>query len=298
VVSVVHLHKGIYAGVKLLERRPVEQITAFLFANGGHEDPKQLAANAGKSFVGSYLLGVGFTFDDSGPADDETPGIPSPIATMERLLATNPTNADVIFPYIGGEEVNDTPSHSYHRYAIDFRDRSEEECRSQWPDLMDILERKVKPQRQERKANGEFKQRHPLPLKWWIHSEKRPALYAAISSAKNVMVVAQTSKYKGFTFLEKRHVFDQKLVVFAFKSANQLATLQSTSHLEWAQFLGGTLEDRPVYTPSDCFETFPFPDSLLDANANDPAHEAMRQSLEAIGERYHQYRAELMVANN
>jgi hypothetical protein len=42
VVSVVHLHKGTYAGVKLLERRPVEQITAFLFANGGHEDPKQL----------------------------------------------------------------------------------------------------------------------------------------------------------------------------------------------------------------------------------------------------------------
>ena len=51
VVSVVHLLKGHYAGVKLLERRPVEQITAFLFANGGHDDPKQLAGNAGKSFM-------------------------------------------------------------------------------------------------------------------------------------------------------------------------------------------------------------------------------------------------------
>ncbi|MFT5339151.1 MAG: hypothetical protein ACI9IO_000885 [Cyanobium sp.] len=38
VVSVVHLFKGAYAGVKLLERRPVAQITAFLFANGGHDD--------------------------------------------------------------------------------------------------------------------------------------------------------------------------------------------------------------------------------------------------------------------
>jgi len=111
VVSVVHLFKGTYAGVKLLDRRPVEQITAFLFANGGHDDPKQLAANAGKSFVGSVVLGMGFTFDDSGPADDETPGIPSPIATMERLIAEDQKNAEIIFPYIGGEEVNSKPEH-------------------------------------------------------------------------------------------------------------------------------------------------------------------------------------------
>ena len=58
------------------------------------------------------------------------------------------------------------------------------------------------------------------------------------------------------------------------------------------------MKDDPRYTAADCFETFPFPASLLDANANDPAHESTRQSLEAIGERYHQFRAELMVANN
>ena len=110
-----------YAGAKLLERRPVEQITAFLFANGGHEDPKQLAANAGKSFQGSIVLGMGFTFDDSGEADDETPGIPSPVATMERLVAENPKNAEVIFPYIGGEEVNSSPTHAHHRYVINSR---------------------------------------------------------------------------------------------------------------------------------------------------------------------------------
>jgi hypothetical protein len=52
------------------------------------------------------------------------------------------------------------------------------------------------------------------------------------------------------------------------------------------------------YNPSDCFVSFPFPPALLDSTANDPAHEAARQSLEAIGERYHQFRAELMVSNN
>jgi hypothetical protein len=58
------------------------------------------------------------------------------------------------------------------------------------------------------------------------------------------------------------------------------------------------MKDDLRYTPSDCFETFPFPAALLDANANDPAHEVIRQVLKAIGERYHQFRADLMVKNN
>jgi hypothetical protein len=58
------------------------------------------------------------------------------------------------------------------------------------------------------------------------------------------------------------------------------------------------MKDDLRYTPTDCFETFPFPTALLDSAANDPAHESTRQSLETIGERYHQFRAELMVANN
>ena len=61
---------------------PLSQITAFLFDKGGHEDPKALRANVGESFQGSIVLGLGFTFDDSGLADEETPGIPLPIASM------------------------------------------------------------------------------------------------------------------------------------------------------------------------------------------------------------------------
>ena len=59
-----------------------------------------------------------------------------------------------------------------------------------------------------------------------------------------------------------------------------------------------TMKDDLAYTPTTCFETFPFPTALLDSSASDPAHAATRQSLESIGERYHQFRAELMVSNN
>jgi hypothetical protein len=200
VVSVVQLVKGAYAGVKLLDKRPVEKITAFMFAKGGHEDPKQLVANAGKSFKGSMVYGMGLTFDDSGPADDDTPGIPSPIASMERLIAENSKNAEVIFPYIGGEEVNSSPTHSHHRYVINFGERSEEECTREWPGLMAIVEKKVKPGRLEQ--NREIRARY-----WWRFGETCPALYEAISECNQVLTNSQVSSHICFAFKKADLVF-------------------------------------------------------------------------------------------
>ena len=84
---------------------------------------------------------MGFTFDDT-----DTKGVASPIAEMHRLIAKDPSNAERIFPYIGGEEVNDSPTHAHHRYVINFGEMTEEEAR-RWPDLMRIVEERVKPAR-------------------------------------------------------------------------------------------------------------------------------------------------------
>ena len=67
VISVVHVHKGPLAGPFDLDGRPVPIITAYLFHAGGHDDPEKLQANDGKSFQGSIVLGMGFTFDDTAP---------------------------------------------------------------------------------------------------------------------------------------------------------------------------------------------------------------------------------------
>ncbi len=291
VVSVVHLLKGAYAGVKLLEKRSVEQITAFLFANGGHEDPKQLVANARKSFQGSIVLGMGFTFDDSGPADDDTPGIPSPIATMERMVSEKPKNAEVIFPYIGGEEVNSSPTHAYHRYVINFGERSEEECRREWPELMEIVERKVKPGRLEN--NREGYRRH-----WWQFGEKRIDLYAAIAKCKRVLVISQVFSRYGLTFLDQGSVYAHRLIAFSDSSSAFFSSMQCSLHDQWTEFLSYSLEDRRCYAPVDCFETFPFPAALLDSAANTSTHENARQNLETIGTHYYQFRAKLLEDNS
>ena len=117
VVSVLHIYRGTWEGKRRLDGAKVSDITAFLFHRGGHDDPARLKANTGKSFQGSIVLGMGFTFDDT-----DKKGIATPLAEMERLIEVDPRNQEVIFPYIGGEEVNTSSTQSHHRYVINFRD--------------------------------------------------------------------------------------------------------------------------------------------------------------------------------
>ena len=295
VVSVVHLLKGAYPGSKLLESRPTDQITAFLFAKGGNDDPKQLAANSGQSFQGSIVLGTGFTFDDSGLADDDTPGIPSPIATMERLIAEKPKNAEVIFPYIGGEEVNSSPTHDHHRYVINFGERSEQECRREWPELMAIVERKVKPERITKDAK-----KYPRMVnEWWKFWNARPALDAAIAGCDRVFAVACRAVLNlGIASVQANSVFDQALVIFGNPKSAHFACISSRPHELWMRFLCSSIGDIERYSPTDCYVNYPFPTAILGSAAGTPSADATRQSLESVGEKYHRFRAELMVSNN
>ena len=181
----------------LLDGRPVEKITAFLFPKGGNENPKVLLANAEKSFQGSIVLGMGFTFDDMSAEA-------TPIAEMQRLMKANPRNQERIFPYIGGSEVNTSPTHAHHRYVINFGELSEVEAR-EWPELMAIVEKKVKPKRLL--DNREIYRRN-----WWQFCEKRVALYRAIASCDRVLVISRIGKACAFTFLPKGMVYNEKLV--------------------------------------------------------------------------------------
>ncbi len=275
IVSVVHVQKGNGPDVRFLDGRPVPKITAFLFHNGGHEDPRLLKANEGKSFQGSIVLGIGFTFED-GNAEA------TPLAEMHRLIAKEPRNQERIFPYLNGEELNEITDHmsldSYIRYVINFGEMSEEEAR-QWPDLMQIVEQRVKPGRLA-------KSKDVSSATWWHFWRLRQELFSAISGLDRVLVCGQTSKYRTFTFLPTGMVYDQKLIVFPFQSMGAFAVLHSRLHEAWALFFGSSMKDDPVYTPSDCFETFPFPVGW----ESDP-------QMEAVGCEYYDYRALLMKRN-
>ena len=306
IVSIVHILKGKFSGPKYLDGRPADSITAFLFHRGGHEDPKHLAANAGKSFQGSIVLGMGFTFDDS-----NHDGLANPIAEMRRLIEDDPRNQKIIHPYIGGEEVNTNPTHSHHRYVIDFADyplRRDELNESSdklgggsqsqwmqseivradypgpvaadWQNLLEIVEQKVKPQRlaQNRDARRN---------RWWRHGDRQSGLYFAISGLDRVLAISRVGQQLAFTFLPTGMIFAESLVVFPFGTYAAFCALQTRPHEIWARFFGSSMKDDLRYTPSDCFETFPFPIGW-----------EAQPALEAAGKAYCEYRAGLMVRNN
>ena len=306
VVSVIHLGRGDVTGGKCLDGKRVPRITAFLFDQGGNENPVALSANAGKSFNGSYVLGMGFTFDDT-----DRKGVASSLAEMRRLIASNPRIEEVILPYIGGEEVNTSPTHAHHRYVINFRDfplrrddlgekwsdADESQRRrwlrtgivpidypnpvaADWPDLLEIVEQRVMPERLRQNDRG-------AKEKWWQFVRPRPELHAAISSLDRVLVISQVTQHVAFAFLPSGMVNSHRLYVFANDRDGFFALLQSRTHETWSRVFGSSLEDRFMYAPSDCFETFPFPDRW-----------ESRSDLEAPGKAYYEHRAALMAANN
>ena len=278
VVSVVHITKDHRFGVCTLDDQMVEKITAFLLNSGGHDDPPQLTANSGKSFQGSIVLGMGFTFDDT-----DTKGVASPLAAMRSLIDTYPRTADAIQPYIGGREVNDSPIHAHHRYVINFGELTEQQCREQWPQLLEIVEAKVKPERIGKNADKYPRMVH----EWWKFWNTRPELHTSISALDRVLVNSQVSQRAQFAFLSSEMVYSHALNIYPLDTYAAFCTLQSRLHEAWALLFGSSMKDDLRYTPSDCFETFPFPKDW-----------ETRPDLEAVGRKYYEFRAALMVRND
>jgi hypothetical protein len=267
-VSAIHVIRGPFYGSRLLDGKPVERLTAFLFHQGGSEDPLSLKTNAGKSFEGFKIYGQGFLFDDG---DNKA----TSIAEMNRLIEFNPKNRERIQPYIGGDELNSSPRQQYRRYVINFGQLTLEEA-EQWPELLQIVTEKVKPER-----GNDYR------LPWWQFFRPRPQLASELKRRRSVLANSQVSSHLAFAFLPTDWIFSHGLTLITVSEYSAFANLQSRVHETWARFFSSSLEDRLRYTPTDCFETFPFPQDWLSDNA-----------LEHIGREYYEYRAELMMKTN
>ena len=271
IISTIFINKGVFYKSPILDGRHVDTITAYLFNKGDSNDPFVLSNNLGKCFIGSYILGMGFTFDDTDKRE-----ISSPLSEMNRLISKSPTNAERIFPLIGYSEVANHPKHLSHRYVINFEDFEESKAR-QWPDLMAVLENKVKGTRGSHSS-----------AKWWHFERLRPELYKSISKLQRVLVAgSQATAHFAFAFLPNDMVYSSNLTVIAVDTYASFASIQSRVHEVWSRFFMTTLGDTLVYTPTTCFENYPFPLNWTTST-----------ELEEAGKKYYEYRARLMIKNN
>jgi len=216
---------------------------------------------------------MGLTFDD-----DDKAGKATPIARMRELISKNPKNAHCIFPYIGGDEMLTDPRHLHRRYIINFGLRSESEAR-EYPDLIEIVEEKVKGQRGSHST-----------APWWQFERSRPELYEAMAGLDTVLMHPFTSNNLCFARIDSQTIISGPHVVIAIDSYSAFGLLQSRIHETWFRFFGSSFKDDMRYVISDVFETFP-PLSSAGIREDVPL-------VSEFGNQLYEYRARRMIENN
>jgi hypothetical protein len=194
----------------------------------------KLQANTGLCFQGMNLVGKGFRLE---PEDVTRLGY-----DLERL-------PDVIKPHCNARDLMQGGEHCY---VIDFYGYSAEQARAEHPALYQWLFDRVKPEREQnnRKSYRE---------NWWVFGEARGKLRRSWAALRRVLLTPETAKHRMFAWMDLPFGPDHKLYVLCVDEPMVPATLGSHVHRAWALAAGGTLEDRPTWTNTTCFLTFPFP---------------------------------------
>jgi N-6 DNA Methylase len=272
VVSIVQVCKGSPLMQPLLDGRHVQRISSYLLAGNTDVDPAKLAGQNDLFSQGTNIAGSGFVIGD---------GEASSIENMRDLLKHDGALERRILPYLGGEEINQDPTQSPHRYVIYLSDLDSEEDLAEWPSLARIVREKVRPMREGLPSNS---LNNRLKRRWWTYHADRLSFYRSMS---RVMVTSRIGNAFAFIFLPSSYVMNEKVVLFRFESYSAFAVIQSRVHEVWARAFSSTLKDDLQYTPSDCFETFPFPKDF-----------EVKPILDSIGRTYYEFRSDLMKRNN
>lgn len=218
--------------------------------------PERLPENDAVAFIGSYVLGLGFTLDPE---------------ESQALIDDDPRNADVLFPYVIGMDLNRRPDTSASRWVINFRDWPLERA-EQYPPVIDRVRRLVKP---ERDRNNRQNYRDY----WWRYAELRPGLYETIANLDQVLALSRVGNALLPVRVPTAVVFSEQCVVFALDDFASLAVLSSAAHQSWVVRYTSTMETRIRYAPSDVFLTLPRPDPSPELHKLGEALDAERREI-------------------
>jgi type I restriction-modification system DNA methylase subunit len=242
----------------MLDRVKVSGITpALAMSSRVSGNAHRLVCNAGQSFQGSNVLGMGFVLS------------PDEAAAM---IAADQRNDEVVKPYLVGEDLNQRPDCSPARWVIDFRDWPEGEARK-YEVPFERVERLVRPEREVNRYSAAARNR------WWQFERSRAELYRAVRGLTSCILVAQTSKTMMPVMVGNTSVYSHTTVVLCYEEHTRFAVLSSNIHWWWAVTHAPTMRNDVRYTPTDCFETFAQPTLTLSIGELGAALHAHRSAL-------------------
>jgi hypothetical protein len=266
IVSVLHLSKGAELSPRFIDDNPYDALSVYLKPNDINNDPEGLQSNRSIAYEGFGPYGAGFILHEG---SDEF-----------NMLSSQAQYADIIFEYVGGEDVLNDPRGHSNRKIIYIGKMDRVDFGREYPAAYEIIERTVKPERAT-------KSRRVASMPWWQFLWPRPELRQKMLRLKRVLVRPRIAKHHAFMHVPANWIVSNSANVICSERMAIFSAVQSRLHEAWSRFLSSSMKDDLRYTPSDCFETFPFPPGF----ETDPA-------LEAAGRAYHDHRAQLMVARN
>ena len=219
----------------------VESINSNLTAGADLTAAQRLNDNLGNAFMGSIKVGP---FEITQEMAQGMLHVPNPHGKP---------NSDVIRPWINGRDIT---HRSRNMWIIDFGVEMSQADAALYEAPFEYVVEKVKPDREKNRDDG-FRER------WWLHGRPRVEMRDAISQISRVIVTPRVSKHRLFVWIDKDTLPDSATIAIARDDDYTFGILHSRIHEAWARAMGTQLREVESgfrYTPTTCFETFPFPE--------------------------------------
>ena len=181
--------------------------------------------------------------------------VPGDLAREWLRLPANPNgrpNADVLKPWVNGMDLTRRPA---GKWIVDFGWQMTEADAALYEAPFGHVKEHVWPKRRKNRAAS-------VRRLWWRHERPRPDMWKALDRLTRFIATPTVAKHRLFVWLDAGVCPDHQLIVIARDDDVTFGILHSRFHEAWSLRLGTSLEDRPRYTPTTTFETFPFPDGL------------------------------------
>ncbi len=235
---------GVWSGQRRLDGSAVDQVSTDLRPAGGSgvdlTKAVSLRSNLRSCYMGVTKVGP---FDVDGDLARSWIRQPNP---------NGRSNSDVLRPSWNGIDVT---RRCRDVWIVDFGIETPVEQAACYEAPFAHVESEVKPMRAGNNREG-------YREVWWVHGEPRPGLRAALAKFSRVIVTPEVAKHRVFVWMPTSVLPDKNLQVVARDDDVTFGILSSQIHGVWSLRQGSSLEDRPRYTPTTTFETFPFPEQL------------------------------------